>query len=152
MVTETTIKRRKYHAEYYQRNKAKITENRKGNPDAKKYRDEYYNKNKDRLAAQNKELHERYREEMLEYIDNYRAERGCCICGEKDFRCLVFHHREKGAKEFNIASYFRLNKKLLDEISKCDVMCANHHTILHYEETAGGKHTRRKNKNDSKLE
>lgn len=59
----------------------------------------------------------------------------CSKCGNDDFRVLEFHHKDDN-KEFNIGDAPRLafgRKKILDEIKKCDVLCANCHRIITFE-------------------
>lgn len=55
----------------------------------------------------------------------------CKYCPENISECLDFHH--KYGKEFNVAeSYTRYSeKRLLDEIAKCDVVCSNCHRKIH---------------------
>lgn len=53
---------------------------------------------------------------------------GCVDCGEKDPICLEFDHRDPLTKEFNIGEgYNKSEKDILQEISKCDIVCANCH-------------------------
>lgn len=61
---------------------------------------------------------------------------GCIKCGEKHPACLDFHHRNgKTDKLGHIGVYRRYGTdRLLAEIAKCDVMCANCHRIHHHDE------------------
>lgn len=60
---------------------------------------------------------------------------GCKVCGLKDVRCLVFHHRDPTQKKFNIGcGQSRSYPALKEELKKCDVLCSNCHMILHAEE------------------
>lgn len=57
-----------------------------------------------------------------------------CSCGESDPVCLDFHHRDPTTKLHRLA--FMTIKgfskdKILAEIAKCDVLCANCHRVLH---------------------
>jgi hypothetical protein len=59
-----------------------------------------------------------------------KAERGCADCGEKDPIVLDFDHRDRKEKHFQIGDTARFGwskKKLLEEVEKCDVVCANCH-------------------------
>lgn len=62
-------------------------------------------------------------------IQEYKASHPCIKCGESDPIVLEFHHRDRIAKTFTVAH--RLNRisiqTALDEIAKCDVLCANCH-------------------------
>lgn len=60
---------------------------------------------------------------------------GCQKCGEKDPSCLDFHHRDPSTKEGHIGEFRRFGKaRLLAEIAKCDVLCANCHRKHHRDE------------------
>lgn len=61
---------------------------------------------------------------------------GCIKCGEKDPACLDFHHRNgKLDKLGNIGTFRKFGKqRILDEIAKCDVLCANCHRKHHRDE------------------
>lgn len=70
-------------------------------------------------------------------IDELKAKIGCTNCGVKDVRVLEFHHTNSSEKEFAIADYYYRQygeERLLTELNKCNVLCANCHRILHYEE------------------
>jgi hypothetical protein len=60
---------------------------------------------------------------------------GCMQCGEKHPACLDFHHRNPEEKEGHIGEFRKFGtKRLLAEIAKCDVLCANCHRKFHYDE------------------
>lgn len=84
-----------------------------------------------------------HREHYREYCRNRRTRtnqwlkeyksRGCSVCGETFLECLDFHHRDPNTKSFDIgtrASAMAL-KKVMAEVAKCDVICANCHRKLH---------------------
>ncbi len=71
------------------------------------------------------------------WIEAYKEAHGCIRCKIQDPRVLEFHHTDTKLKEFNIADYYYSQfgiEKLKKEISKCVVICANCHRILHAEE------------------
>ena|SRR3989344_4855880 len=71
-----------------------------------------------------------------QWVINYKTQRGCSKCGVTDPRVLDFHHRDENNKEFTVG-YVRRSvgfERLKREIEKCEVLCANCHRILHYEE------------------
>lgn len=72
-----------------------------------------------------------YREEYL----NYKKKLFCSRCGISDYRVLQFHHKNSD-KEFNVSSKIGQRKlsSLMKEIDKCEVLCANCHSIEHYTE------------------
>lgn len=70
-------------------------------------------------------------------IQSFKKDKKCSRCGFDDPHALDFHHRDAGQKDFRIAlavsgNYSR--ERILAEIAKCDVLCANCHRILHAEE------------------
>ena len=64
----------------------------------------------------------------------------CSRCGFDDPRALEFHHRNAAEKLFNVMSGLSYAPdRLLAEIAKCDVICANCHAIEH-DRFAGSEH------------
>ena len=59
----------------------------------------------------------------------------CSKCGyNKNLAALVFHHTDSNAKDFKLDMRSLSNRKLepiLNEISKCVLLCANCHAELH---------------------
>lgn len=87
-----------------------------------KYGDEYRLRAKLRRAEVRKRLHEK----MLDYL----IQHPCTLCGEQDVRTLEFDHINPELKSFSIAKAITDGKawnKILDEINKCRVLCANCH-------------------------
>lgn len=60
----------------------------------------------------------------------------CSRCGyDRSTAALHFHHRRPGDKKFGIAdAYCRSLAAIKAELAKCDIVCANCHAELHYEE------------------
>lgn len=59
----------------------------------------------------------------------------CQICGEQDAVCLDFHHRDPTEKDISVgdaASRGWSKERVLAEMAKCDVLCANCHRKHHY--------------------
>ena len=70
-------------------------------------------------------------EKRRQILLNARAN-GCKTCDEKDPACLDFHHRDPNTKEGHIGEFRKFGmKRLLAEIAKCDVLCANCHRKHH---------------------
>ncbi len=66
----------------------------------------------------------------IKAVHDYKAEKGCMDCGEKDPIVLEFDHRIRADKSFDISNALRLGTsidKILVEMEKCDVVCANCH-------------------------
>lgn len=71
----------------------------------------------------------RRRARLREIIQEIRQS-GCSRCSERDPVCIDFHHRDPSQKSFLISNAPSLqvtDKSLLDEIAKCDLLCANCH-------------------------
>ena len=67
------------------------------------------------------------------YVREYLQEHPCVDCGETDVDMLQFDHRvpsEKTAGVFQCVHWVGI-EKLKEEIDKCDIRCANHHTKRH---------------------
>ena len=65
------------------------------------------------------------------FLAEYKQELGCAICGYNSHpAALTFDHIDPNGKVNNIANYGTLSwEKLLTEITKCRVLCANCHFI-----------------------
>lgn len=65
--------------------------------------------------------------ERAEYLVGLFSEQGCVDCGEDDPLVLEFDHLKD--KKFNITRGLRERswEAVLDEIAKCEVVCANCH-------------------------
>lgn len=68
------------------------------------------------------------------WIDSLKVQ--CTRCPETHIACLEFHHRNPVEKDFllslAVARYSLIRIKA--EAAKCDIICANCHRKLHYEE------------------
>lgn len=80
-----------------------------------------------------KEIRKRVYEKRKEYIGNYKLNRGCAVCGYNRYASVLeFHHKED--KEFNINSSCNKSfEKMLKEMEKCEILCANCHRERHIE-------------------
>jgi len=66
------------------------------------------------------------------WLNKLKEDRGCALCGENDAICLDFHHRAD--KQFHLSRAPALGwsrARILVEVAKCDVLCANCHRKLH---------------------
>ena len=71
-------------------------------------------------------------------IERYKILKGCCMCGYKQHPiALDFAHINRETKVGNISVLINKSnwKKLLEEIKKCRVMCANCHRVATYNES-----------------
>ncbi len=140
----------KYKKKWHLKNKERIKEQRKeyySKPEViarrKKYSEQYNKKNKDKI----KEKQRKYREENIKELKEKRREfreknkeilikpfnGKCQKCGyNKCISALEFHHKNPKEKEMNIDCEKESIEKLLEEIKKCILLCANCHRELHY--------------------
>jgi hypothetical protein len=81
-----------------------------------------------------------YRRRNKLVLEAYKKTQSCKQCGNNDYRVLEFHHRDGDDKEMAIAASIGRwgDKRRYKEIAKCDVLCANCHRILHFEERNSG--------------
>lgn len=93
----------------------------------REYKLEHYHNNKEAHYERNRKTNER----IANYIDSYKRTHPCLICGESAIECLDFHHL--GNKEIEIAKLRRKGSinKVINEISKCIVLCSNCHRKVH---------------------
>ena len=87
----------------------------------------WYKKN----SARRKELVVTNKKRLLNLIQNYKVCNGCADCGYNSHaEALDFDHLRD--KKFNIASAPRKGyswERILIEINKCEVVCANCHRV-----------------------
>ena len=76
------------------------------------------------------------RQRMLQKrVTQYKKAQICGRCGFSDWRALDFHHRDPQNKKANLA-HIGLHKgwaweRIVEEIEKCEIICANCHRIEH---------------------
>lgn len=111
-----------------------------------------YDRNAYKLnIGQGKDRKERVRKQSNElkifnrnYVWNYLLNNPCITCGENDPIVLEFDHRDPSEKFKEISKLMNYStKRLIEEINKCDVLCANCHRrktaiqFNHYESVRG---------------
>lgn len=92
-----------------------------------KYKREHYLANRQRYIDQARKRKRVVFAERLEYLVAFLREHPCVDCGETDLVVLEFDHLRD--KEFGIAQGIRDRdwQSVLDEMAKCEVVCANCH-------------------------
>ncbi len=98
----------------------------------KKWNREFYLKNK---AATYARVRTR-RIQMRLWLDEYKSKLSCSRCSETHPACLDFHHKDGKTKEFslgNVSGWGYGKKRMLHEIGKCVILCANCHRKAHFE-------------------
>lgn len=90
----------------------------------------HYNKNKEYYLEKARRRNNQIKQRTLDYIYQYLSKNYCVDCGESDITVLEFDHNSKFNKvetvSFLIKNRYPLDK-VKDEISKCEVRCANCH-------------------------
>lgn len=79
------------------------------------------------------------KDELFAWYQELKQKLSCSKCGDKRFYVLDFHHREKDDKFKSISNMIAQGfskQRILDEMDKCNILCANCHRELHYLETA----------------
>lgn len=79
---------------------------------------------------------QRRREEIRAWWRELKATKRCERCGEADADCLHFHHRDAGSKDLDLARAATngwSRARILGEVAKCDVLCANCHLKHHWD-------------------
>ena len=96
-------------------------------------------KNKGTRRSECKYCHTAFMKQIYDdkksFVANIKAHIRCQKCGEKREYTLDFHHIDPNEKESDIvrmtSNKYRIDK-VLDEIAKCIVLCANCHREFHY--------------------
>lgn len=92
----------------------------------------YYSRNKEACKARSAAGKFLRKKLINELKDN-----PCMDC-ERSFPavCMHFHHRDPSTKEFEIGDKFQCAiERLMKEIEKCDLICANCHAIREWVDT-----------------
>ena len=91
------------------------------------YHREHYLANKQRYIAFARQRKVAMVEERMQYLVAFLRDHPCVDCGESDPIVLEFDHL--GDKKFGISDGIQSRrwKDVLDEIAKCEVVCANCH-------------------------
>lgn len=95
----------------------------------KNYLKNHYDNNKRYYLDKNN----RRKLNIRKYILSKKIE--CVKCGESHAACLDFHHKEN--KTINISEIFLWMwsvKRIDSELAKCEILCANCHRKLHWQQ------------------
>lgn len=97
------------------------------------------NKKKNSRRSECKYCHTKYMKDIYkskkEIVSKIKSQMKCQKCGENKDYMLDFHHLDPKEKENTVgrmtSNNYRIDK-VLDEIKKCIVFCANCHREFHY--------------------
>lgn len=90
----------------------------------------WYAANRVRHVQNVRRRNDKHRRELYRFLAGFLRENPCVDCGESDIRCLEFDHRPGEGKHKMISALIAEPAslaKLLREMAKCDVVCANCH-------------------------
>lgn len=101
----------------------------------RQYRREWYARNK--IGERNKQVEKNRirRQSTKSWLKDIKSNLKCSRCPENHPACLQFHHIDPSTKEFSIGDKEVKDfskEKILKEIQKCLVLCANCHMKEHY--------------------
>lgn len=93
----------------------------------REYKLKYYYSNKESHYKRNQKTNDK----IADFIDDYKRKHPCIVCGETAVECLDFHHlKDKDIEVSKLRRKGSINR-LITEISKCIVLCANCHRKVH---------------------
>jgi hypothetical protein len=78
----------------------------------------------------------RRKAELRTWFVSIKATLKCERCGESTIECLQFHHRDPNQKDIELSRVVAngwSKARILREMAKCDVLCANCHLKRHWE-------------------
>ena len=98
----------------------------------KEYRKKHYHKNKETYIQKAK----KHTLKVFDWFTDLKATLKCENCGDARYWVLDFHHNSPSEKEGDVAKFAKMGskQKILKEIKKCKVLCANCHRDFHYKE------------------
>lgn len=80
-------------------------------------------------------LRKKRRKELSVWFAEYKQTLKCKRCPETHPACLDFHHKDGSTKENTVSNLVisgASKETILNEIKKCDVLCANCHRKHHF--------------------
>jgi phage gp46-like protein len=94
----------------------------------------YYLKNREKLLTNQAVKNRRFAEQRRKWLVDLKRSLKCVRCDESHPATLTFHHKKDVEKSFEIGNAIKLGvslKRILAEIEKCEVLCANCHAKEH---------------------
>ena len=90
-------------------------------------------------AARRKANRDRQKRQLGAWYIELKSSLVCLHCGESHPACLQFHHADPTEKEISVCDAVRRGwsrARILVELKKCEVLCANCHAKHHARESA----------------
>lgn len=96
---------------------------------SREYIRDHYKKNRKYYLKKARKRNLEVRQKAYEYLGPYLMSHPCVDCAETDILVLEFDHKDRTSKNEDVSRIMRSGplKQLIQEISKCDVRCANCH-------------------------
>jgi hypothetical protein len=86
---------------------------------------------RENMLARRRENARADRRELVAYLNEYKAAKGCVVCGVADPPYILdFHHVDPSTKEFVLSKANKRSARVDAEIAKCVVICAIHHRMV----------------------
>jgi Zn finger protein HypA/HybF involved in hydrogenase expression len=71
--------------------------------------------------------------ERMQKFREYKKTLKCNRCGYDDYRALQFHHTDDNKEGTpSVIARYKSWDNVMEELNKCEVLCANCHQIEHY--------------------
>ena len=85
-----------------------------------------------KTEAEKRATHKWQTKKVSQYKE-WKSKQSCLICSESEYCTLDLHHIDPSKKDFAIGSmvFNRSWSSILEEISKCVVLCSNCHRKVH---------------------
>jgi len=94
-----------------------------------------YRKRRPEYAAKSDADTKALRVVKINYIRDYKTAHGCADCGEKDWIVLELDHKDRSTKLYTPSRLHHMSWNTIhEELSKCEVRCANCHRRRTYNE------------------
>ena len=93
----------------------------------------HHGKNREHHIARVRQDNLRRKADAASHLEAYLRTHPCIWCGTTDIRVLEFDHRPDEPKRANVSAMVGMGlpwNRILEEIAKCDVRCANCHRIM----------------------
>ena len=100
----------------------------------------WYARTRDHRAALTRAKRKQRKRAIVAWYVELKSQLVCRQCGEDHPACIQFHHPETSVKEMSVADAVRRGwgrTRILREIQKCEVLCANCHAKHHAREQVG---------------
>jgi hypothetical protein len=95
----------------------------------KEYKKQWHQKNIEKRKISIKKR----KQKIIQWFNDYKKTLKCEKCGETHPATIDFHHKNEKKYGLSKMVYYGYSKKRIqEEISKCQVLCANCHRKIHW--------------------